>query len=339
MITINDVAQKAGVSKATVSLALSDHPRISEKTKTKIRQIAEELGYIPNRLASGLSKAKSRSIGVLFIDTAVQSVGEFFKDTLIGISSDALRQDYNVVLIGLQEHKMEPANLYDTLMRAGVDGAIVISSTPRLNGLEKVANTRFPLVFIGKRTVAGVEPDFVSSDNFGGGKLATDYLIELGHRHIAVVAPPKDERLPTEEDRIHGYFAALRGAGLQADESRIVTIASPYDEADPGLLALEKLQASAFFATSPHFGLALLQHFRQRGVQVPAEKSLIVFDDFPTATLEMPPLTVVKQDMETLGKMATKMLIDSIESPPTTPNHVYVSTRLIKRASCAPPPQ
>lgn len=339
MPTMNDIAKMAGLSKSAVSLALSDHPRISEETKKKVRQIAHEIGYVPNRLAAGLSNAKSRSIGVVFFDSNSEGVEDFFKQILVGISHNAVRHDYNVVFIGISQAQYKKANFDITkvIARTGVDGTIFINSNPKIYNLKQLMKNKLPMAFVGKRSVQGMEINYVASDNHGGGKKATEYLISLGHQRICLALPPKEERFPWEEDRIDGYFSALRNAGITPNEHFMFNISTPFNPEDECWKQFSEHPVTAVFAITPAIGIAVLQYFRHIGAQVPRDMSLIVFDNFSTAANEQPPITVIKQDMESIGETSIQCLLDILEDPSSSPKQILLPTQLVERASCAPP--
>lgn len=327
MITIQDIAKLAGVSKATVSLALSNHPRISRETKQRIRAIAEQRGYIPNRNAVGLSKSTSRSIGILFMFD--EGLGDFFRDTIMGICQDALKVDYNVVLIGISAQQQ--LSIKDKVMRSGVEGVIVISFKVVLNGLSDLMKMNFPMVFIGKRYVEGMEEArmfSVASDHFGGGAKAAEHMLSKGHTNIVVATP--EEIKPWDDEKIAGFLSVVRRNGVFAKEP-IIRIASPYRDGDACWGELEQSGADGIYATMPNVGLAILQYFQNRAVTVPEDVTLTVFDNSSTTSLENLPLTIIKQDLKTMGKIALKMLLDLFDQSESTQSHILVSESLIER--------
>lgn len=333
--TIKDIAQLAQVSKTTVSLALSGDSRISEETRHKIKAIAEQLGYIPNRMARGLSRSQSQTIGVLFYGSLSSPLEDLFSDTLMGIGHEALQVGYNVVLLGFSRQTQgEPTDWTDQVIRSGVDGLIVISAVTPLHGFDKLHAMRFPIVFVGKRESHGIplqETNYVSTDQFGAGRAAADYLKGLGHRDLAVVAQQSMEMWL--EDRIHGFFSSDR-ALLQNMNDRVYTF--PDDFADENLFArMLAKRHTAFFAITPSIGLELLHALQQAGIRVPQDVSLIVYDDFSSASFQRPPLTVMKQDMRSLGQLSFQRVLELAASPDAGAKQILISAILIERDSCA----
>ncbi|MFB9330789.1 LacI family DNA-binding transcriptional regulator [Paenibacillus aurantiacus] len=336
MPTLKDIAQLAQVSKATVSLALAGDPRISAETRDKVTAIAEQLGYIPNRMAQGLSRARSQSLGVLFYGGLSNPLEDFFSDTLMGIGHEALQLGYNVVLLGFsQQMNGEQTDWTEQVMRSGVDGLIVISMTSPLYGFEKLLAMRFPIVFIGKRQVAGTAPlkvNEVSTDHYGAGRAAADYLRRLGHAELAVVAP--ESASDWMEERIHGFLSVDRQL-LRELNDRVYYVAEE-ESAEATFSSMLAQGYTAYFAIAPHLGLSLLQALQQQGIRVPEDVSLLVYDDFPSASLQRPPLTVLKQDMRALGRLAFQRAIEMIADPDEEPKHILISASLVERESCAP---
>ncbi|QJC51542.1 LacI family transcriptional regulator [Paenibacillus albicereus] len=339
MPTLKDIAKLAQVSKATVSLALAGDKRVSAETRDKVAAIAKQLGYIPNRMAQGLSRARSQSLGVLFYGGLTNPLEDFFSDTLMGIGHEALQLGYNVVLLGFsRQMDGERTDWTDHVMRSGVDGVIVISMTSPLYGFEKLLAMRFPIVFIGKRQVSGsstLKLNEVSTDHYGAGRAASDYLRRLGHSELAVAAP--ESASAWMEERIHGFFSGDRK--LLAEMNERVYDVSEGKEGEATFSRMLAQGYTAFFAIAPHLGLSLLQALHRQGIRVPEDVSLLVYDDFPSAALQRPPLTVLKQDMRALGRLAFQRMIELIADPEEEPKQILLSATLLERESCAVAPR
>jgi LacI family transcriptional regulator len=337
MPTINDIAKLAQVSKTTVSLALSDDPRISDATKSKIRTIAESIGYIPNRLARGLSRAKSQAIGVLFYDDRFDTLEEFFHDTVRGIGHEAFERGYNVVLLGLSrnsQHEGDTPDWTDTVLRSGVDGIIVISMSTKLVGFEKLVSMKFPMVIIGKREVEGASSmaglNYFATDQFGSGRTAAAYLRGLGHTEAAVVVPKESQ--PWMEERSYGFFTG-DPRWLAEMQERTVVLESAHPLGEQNALQLAR-RYTAFFAVSPMVGLQLLNELLAAGVKVPEKVSILVFDDFPSAAYQNPPITVIRQDLRAMGQLAFRRIMELTEEEGSGPQQVLLAGQLIERKSC-----
>lgn len=345
MPSMDDIAKLAGVSKATVSLALASHPRISEETRKKVRTIAAQIGYVQRTIAAKSASSKparkqEAAIGVLYMGSNQADVQGFFRDTLTGISEEASRRQANAVIIGISSYgeEADDREVYEKVIHSGVAGVIVVSGTPRVYGLDLLVERRFPMVFVGSRRLADREVPVhsVSSDNFDGGVIATERLLKLGHRNMAVMVGP-DPQL-SEIDRLNGFFSALRSAGIPASDERIVKVAGKLDLEEDGWRQLRRLEPTAVLATNMILGHMALQYYRLLEKNVPEDVSLIVFDDTAFFPLENPPITVIKQDMKALGTLSTEMLFDLLDQPGQPPRQLLIPVQLVERASCAPPP-
>lgn len=343
MPSMEDIAKLAGVSKTAVSLALKDHARVSDETKQKIKDIAKEIGYVQKSSAPKAPAARARrrsgsSIGVIYIGEG-QAIAQFFRETLSGITEYASRSGVPVVMIGMfaVNETTDAHEVYAKVIDAGVSGIIVVSASAKLHGLELLAERQFPMVFVGNRRLANRETALhcVSSDNYDGGVIATEYLLRLGHRRIAVLTDK--QALPWEHDRVSGFFSALRQAGVAADEEWLIQVSDNYDPEDPGWRRLAHLQPTAVMATNLILGHMALNHCRALGKPIPEELSLVVFDDTDFFRLEQPPITVIRQDLESLGTLAAEMLLELIAQPEQPVRQLLLPVELVTRASCAPP--
>lgn len=338
MPTFEDIAKIAGVSKATVSLALSDSSKISMETKIKVRNIARSIGYNLDGLEGG-KWPRNRSIGILYVTHVPDFEKDFFRDTLIGVTEDASSKGYDVVFVGnhMQPNADDMADaIADKVMQSGVEGVIVISSIPNLKGFRKLQDMHFPMVFIGNRKVDGSGRHIfnVCSDHYNGGKLAAEYLHDdLGHTRIAVVG--RLQMPHWEVDRVNGFFSHLRDAGLSDIEANKVLVSDRFNPEYEGWKRLEQIRPTAVFAVNANIGISVLHHLRSANKRIPEDVSVIVFDDFASFPYEHPPITVIKQNKEALGNLAVKVLTDLLENKKAPPRQLLISTELIVRQSCA----
>lgn len=334
MPTLQDIAKIVGVSSATVSLALSNHPRISDEMKAKVRKAALEIGYKKHLREEGRfhnPDVRSRSIGVLYLGANPQSLNQgFFKEGLQGVCQEASRLDRNVVMLGIQtaDAPLDSENVYEEIMRSGVEGIIVVSTALQLHGLDKLLGQGFPMVFIGNRTLVDRKERLhsVATDLLDAKRTGLDYLIGLGHKRIAMLVAASNAaqwagELPHAEDADIALFR----------------VAAPYSSEGEGWEALAKYNPTAIFTTNVPLGHAAMNHLRDLGKRVPEDVSLISYDDSPSYPYENPPITAVKQNMESIGRQAAKMLGELLENQGQSPTQVLLSTQLIQRESCAAP--
>jgi DNA-binding LacI/PurR family transcriptional regulator len=323
-----DVARVAGVSHQTVSRVLNDHPNVSPATRAEVLAAIRSLGYRPNAAARTLVTGRTHVLGVISFDTTLYGPASM----LYGIER-AAHPGYSVAIASLpalDRHSMEEA--VDRFLGQGVEGIIVIApQTSAVAALSAIA-ADMPLLAVGCGTRAALPS--VAIDNAVGAARATSYLLELGHPTVHHLAGP-DSWLDARE-RVEGWLRALRSAGapepamLRGDWSA----RSGY-EIGHRLAAMPEV--TAVFCANDHMALGLLRALAEHSRRVPAEVSVVGFDDIPEAGFLMPPLTTVRQDFGELGTRAVRMLIDQIAGAAASHATKPVEPELIVRASSAPP--
>lgn len=326
--TIHDVAAHAGVSVATVSKAVNGRYGVASATVERVLSAVEELGYESSLIASSMRSRQTGVIGVLVADfepfsaEVLKGVGEALRDSrydLLAYTGSRGDED------GWERRSL--SRLSGTL----IDGAIMVTPT--------VVNVRteVPLVAIDPHTGPADLP-IVECDSFGGARDATRYLLELGHTRIGYIAGRADLRSTIARDA--GYRRALADAGVAVDPALVG--AGSYRESTVRGVAWEMLsrpdRPTAIFAANDISALAILQVASELGLRVPADLSVVGFDDIPEATRLATPLTTVRQPMGRLGAAAVTMLLSLMrgETPETT--HLRLPTKLVPRATTAPPP-
>lgn len=325
--TIHDVAARAGVSVATVSKAVNGRYGVARDTVDRVLEAVAELGYESSLIASSMRARRTGVIGVLVADfepfsaEVLKGVGEALRDAPYDLLAyTGSRGDEE----GWERRSL--SRLSGTL----IDGAIMVTPT--------VVNvsTDVPVVAIDPHTGRADLP-IVECDSFGGAREATRYLIELGHRRIGFIAGRADLRSSIARDA--GYRSALADAGLRFEPAFVAS--GRYREETVREVAIEMLSArsrpTAVFAANDISALAILQVASELGIDVPGDLSIIGFDDIPEATRLPAPLTTVRQPMGRLGAEAAGMLLAFMrgEEPPST--HLRLPTKLIPRATTAPP--
>ena len=303
VVTLDMVAAAAGVSPSTVSRILTGNARVSDNKRTAVETTIQRLGYQPNVMARGLAKGRTFSIGVLTQDIN----SPFYGEALRGIENALTGTGILPLFVSGHWHLQDEVELMALMLARRVDGIIVL--TGRLSDAQLLEySQRVPIVVTG-RDLKG--PGLVSLrvDDFEGAKLATQHLIELGHRAIAHIAGPQDHGDSVE--RLRGYRAALTEAGIEFDANLVVYA----DFHEPGgVLAVNQLLSarhsfSAVFASNDQTALGARLAFFQRNIRVPEDVSLVGFDDLPAAQYAIPPLTTVHQPVCELGQSAAESLL------------------------------
>ncbi|GAA3346308.1 LacI family DNA-binding transcriptional regulator [Amorphoplanes nipponensis] len=326
VVTIKDVARAAGVSPSTVCRALSAPELVRAETRERVRRSAAELDYSPNRAARGLITGRTGNLGLVVPDLG----NPFFPGVVKGIQARAREADHAVFLADTDEDPAAEVRLVRTLAKQ-VDGLVLCS--PRMSGTElRGFATQTPLVLLNRRV--GRIPA-VTVDNPGGMRQAVTHLTALGHRRIAYVAGPRTSW--SNRERVRGLRAAVAAAGAHLAE-----IGPVQPQFDGGVAAADPVLAAgvtAVIAYNDVIALGLLSRFNARGIAVPAEISVLGFDDIALAAMVHPSLTTVGLPMESSGRAGVDLLLALLRDPEGAgATRRELGTHLMVRASTGPPP-
>ena len=330
--TIRDIADLAGVSIATVSRVLNDRPDVAPDTRETVLQVVREHGFSTNRGARGLSSGRTGIVGLTL--PLVNDV--YFGPILSGASEALYEQDMRIMLAPtLHEHDRE-VSLLERLMRGTTDGAILIlpeESTEELLSLQKMG---YPFVVVDPREQPPDGIPCVSAMHSAGAKLATEHLLELGHRRIGVVTGPSGWY--ANEERFVGFRAAMAAAGLLPDPAMIAEgdWSIPRAERAAEQLLVADDPPTAIFAFNDNGAIGTLNVARRRGLRVPEDLSIVGFDDTFQAQIVSPTLTTVKQPLAELGRMGVSLLTRLIEGQRLDALRIELSTTLVVRESTGP---
>ena len=328
-VTIRDVAEQASVSVATVSKVINQRYGVATGTAARVRAVLSELGYEAGPVAQNLRRHRTNAIGVLVADV------EPFSTELLKGAADAIRgSGYELVVCSAGGRCGDMAGWERRcLSRLGgtlVDGAVLV--TPTVVDVQYGA----PVVAVDPHTGTSGFPT-VDVDNLRGARLATEHLLDLGHRRIALLAGRAD--LQSAELREQGYRKALAAAGGPRIDP-LVRIGG-YDAGLSRLAAHELLSGpqrpSAVFAANDITAIATIEVALALGLRVPEDLSVVGFDNIPESALCTPPLTTVNQPIRTMGEHAVEMLMRLIQAQPMEPTHLTLVTELVVRGSTAPP--
>lgn len=337
-ITIRDVANLAGTSVAAVSAVISENRnhniRIGHKTRTRILEAAEQLGYKPNPLAKSLVTGKTGVLGLVFPYAQAFTDGNPFSTGIMsGVFEEVIRARYNIMLHTAVGNDWMRAD-ENIQMDPRVDGLLLV--IPPLHGglLERCHRTGFPYVAMVAMTD---DPDIfvVNADELAGGRIATEHLVQIGHRRIAHLAG--DPKVASSEPRRCGYLAALAAAGLPIDEA---LIAPAGFSAPDGYAAMKLLlemppnrRPSAVFAANDLCADGALRALQEAGIRVPQEMAVVGYDDTWFATMTQPQLTSVCMPIHAMGVAATQMLIARVEGREIAQRQVVLPVTLSIRSS------
>jgi len=305
MVTIRDVAEKAGVSVATVSHVINGTRKVAPETEARVRRAMEELGYQPNAIAQSLRKRTTYAIGILVSDIT----NPFFATLVRGAEDAALEAGYSVIVCNSDEDPQKEDMYIRALWRRRIDGMLIAPTRDGTSpAIQELAQRKLPFVFV-DRKAKGIEADAVLSDNVGGAYLATKHLIERGHKRIGIILGIPGAT--TTEERLLGYRQALEEASLPFSEELVVW--GGY-RMEGGRKACAKLLSlmdppTAIFSTNNLMTLGVLQELFHRGIKIPEKIAVVGFDDLEWAEIVHPPLTVVAQRPYEIGYQAFKLLL------------------------------
>lgn len=345
-VTLQDVAEKAGLSPSTASRVLngkSEKYRISEASEQRVLDAARELGYKPNLLARSLRRQETLSVGLVVPDLS----NPFFAHVTSSIQRSAHQAGYNLIVCSTDERLKLEVEHIDLLLSKRVDGLIVMPVGQEYRHLQRLLDEGKPLVLL-DRHFEELDACCVTVDNSRAAFEATEHLIEHGHERIGLV-----QGLPhtsTNRDRKQGYVDALQKHGLPVDDrltaGRDFGAQSGYEAAGRLLGADEP--PSALFALGERLTLGTLRAISEAGLQVPEDISLVSFDDVDFAPFVAGSLTAVAQPREAMGEAAVDVLIDLMQNSPKEdhaggpedrqkPSRPVLQPHLIVRGSVAAP--
>jgi LacI family transcriptional regulator len=329
-VTLEMVAREAGVSPSTVSRILNGTARVRESKVRAVKAAIAKLKFIPNPLARSLARGKSMSVGVV-----AQAIdGPFYGAALAAIESGLLRADYSALFVSGHWRGADERRCIDRLLSRRVDGIILVTSClpeRELVGLSR----RTPLILTGRR-ISGERIFSLDFDSTPGARLATEYLIGLGHRRIAFIEGSAGH--PDARQRLVGYKAALKAHKIAFNSKLVV----PGDFSDVGgQAAIDGLLDAAVgftavFAANDQMAYGAMLALHRRGLKVPKDVSVMGYDDLPTSSFTIPPLTTVHRSIDEVGEAAAEAMIDliggrtpQVEAPAAT-LAIRESTRAIR---------
>jgi DNA-binding LacI/PurR family transcriptional regulator len=324
-----DVARLAGVSAQTVSRVSNGHPNVDERTRARVLRAMTALGYRPNGAARALKSGRFHTIGVIM--STLQTFGN--TRTLDAIAQEAARSDYSVTLMPITSPTLgRVSGAYQRLSAQAVDGAVIILEARLLDQAEFALPPGVPVVVVD----SGAGPGYtaVDTDQALGARQATEHLLGLGHKQVWHVAGP--ETSFSAIHRAHSWRRTLQQAGLTAPPilPGDWTSESGYRA---GLVLAHRPDVTAVFCANDQMALGVMRALHEAGRSVPGDVSVVGFDDMEEARSFWPPLTTIRQDFMTVGRLSFRTLLDKVAGAGTE-GTTTVPTELIIRDSTAGPP-
>lgn len=329
-VTIRDVAEYAGVSHQTVSRVINNSERVSPETRAAVERAIKTLGYTPNAIARSMAMGRTSTLACIS-----PNLTDFtFASIIEGAEAESRKHGYYLVSSSASTEN-EFSQLIEELFTSGrAEGLFVIN--PYADGRHALVPPGTPTVFVGTHPRDVCEVSSVALDDVNIAREATQHLIELGHRRIAMITGPLVE--DCSQDRSTGFEKALEKSGIQPIEKFVIT---GDWSATSGYEAFQELFSSptpptAIFAQNDRMAVGALRAARERDIPVPEKLSVIGVDDMPLSSYFDPPLTTMRQEPIKIGQEAARLLINALTEEEASPQHKLLQAQLIKRKSTGP---
>ena len=328
MATIKDVAEHAGVSPTTVSHVLNETRYVSPELVTRVWEAVEDLKYQPNAVARSLRRKQTHTLGMIIPDNS----NPFFAEVARGIEDLCFDLGYNVILCNSDQDRDKEQTYIDLLTEKRVDGIVFVAAGGHAEHLQSVLERGVPVVVV-DRELQDIQCDRVLTDNWSGGRQATEHFIERGHKRIACIAGPSD--LTPSWERVRGYREALEAAGLPFDKQ---LIRRGDFRAPSGYTAMQELLAlpkppTAVFVCNDLMAIGAMRAISEQGLGIPGDVAVVGFDDIALASYTNPRLTTVAQPRQEMGRLAAELLIERVRDNDRPFQRQLLETRLIIRQS------
>ncbi|MEO3755821.1 LacI family DNA-binding transcriptional regulator [Streptomyces sp. B6B3] len=326
--TLDEVAERAGVSRSAASRALNNAPHVSRAKREAVHRAIRELGYVPNTTARALA-TRQRGAAALVISGETPSIfaDPFFARVIVGASAALEEADLHLMLC-LAAADRGRRRLEELLRARGVDGVMLMAVRENDPVLHIARETELPVVFGGRP--AGYEPPwYVDADNVGGARQATEHLLARGRRRVALICGLLDTEVSRARHR--GYREAMILAGLEPFAPEIGDFTEPSGASAMAELLKRHPDVDGVFAANDNMAAGALRALRGAGRVVPRDVAVVGFDDLDIARIAEPSLTTVHQPIEALGRETARMLVALIAGE--APSPLILPTHLVSRSS------
>lgn len=332
-LTITQVAAAANVSTMTVSRVLNERRDVAPETRAHVERVIAESGFVRNRVARAF---RGGSTGL--IDLVVPNLSSaYVLEIMRGVEEILEASPFRLAIFAIHHESHGERQWLAKIANDAPDGAILILARGQSTHLDHLRHRNVPFVVADHRGELGGDTPSVGATNWSGAYQAVNYLLSLGHRHIAFIGGPPS--FGASRERLSGYRAALDAAGVPMDSSLILQ--GDFDQ-EAGRAAARMLldlatPPTAIFAGNDMHAVGVYATLHERGLSVPDDVSVVGFDDIPVALLVSPPLTTVRQPLVEMGRVAAGMLLTLVGGAPLPSRRVELATSFIIRASCAAP--
>lgn len=329
--TLKDLEKATGVSKSTISRVFNNPEKVKKSTLKLVEKKAEEIGYIPSRVAQRLQagQGKSKVIGLIIPDI----MNPFFAEITLGIEDVAMENGYALILNNSDESEERQKFCLKTLLMERVDGIILPPVNENNEYVKEIVENGFNVICV-DRNMRNTFVDSVQSDNERGAYMAVSHLIKLGHERIAYIGGISS--ISTTQERMRGYKQAIQDAGIEFHEKLNLMGDSKQDSGE--ILTRKLLEMknppTAIFSGNNMTTMGVYVACNKIGVRIPEDLALVGYDDMPWANALNPPPTVIDQSAFEMGQRSADLLLSKIQNPQASPVTVKVNPKLIIRKSC-----
>lgn len=334
--TLATIAASAGVSIATVSKVVNGRDDVAADTRALVEERLREHGYVP--------PAARRPPGAdLTVELIIHGgFGAYSTQVLEGVVHAGAEMGTSIVIGQVDDDHLpagSPTTWARRLANSGRAGVVIVTGALTTAHIDALARTGLPLVVLDPMSLPRIEVSSVGSTNFAGGLAATQHLLALGHRRIGYIGGPPGSGC--NQARLHGYRAALENARIPADPALVLGEHFRYDA---GLRAGSQMldlpdPPTAIVGGSDTIALGIIEAARLRGLRIPEDLSVTGFDDTELARMASPPLTVIRQPLREMGRVAVKTVLQMAAGETLDSHHVELATELVVRSTTAPPRQ
>lgn len=333
MPTIRDVAKRAGVATMTVSRVINNSGYVSDATRAKVESAIAELGYVPNMLGPSLRFNQTNTLALVLTDIT----NPFWTTLARGVEDAAQEKGYNVILCNTDESIQKQDQYLTMLLKRRIDGILFVPADNKAETVQLIQKQKVAVVVL-DRSVSDVKVDIVRGDSFGGAYQLAMHLVELGHKHIAILSGPKN--ISTSVERVAGFRQAMEETGLTHNLENVYW--GSFSQSLGCAMAEQALKTTprptAYLAVNNFIANGALQTFTQAGLRVPEDVSLVSFDDIPAIINPVPFLTVAVQPAYEMGYQATQLLLARLANEgPEGCQEIILPTKIFVRKSSAPP--
>lgn len=337
-VTIKDIARLAGVSHSTVSRALRGYPTIAPATRNRIRQIAGEVGYVPNSVARGLKNRRSHVLGVI----VHRVIDPFYGEVLQGIEEVLQAESFSLFLTAAQRNPERENAIVQAMAERRVEGVIICSSEVSDEHRRQLEIFKLPVVLLNNEAAPTSAYSVYHDDVYGSARL-TRHLIELGHTRIGYLGNARARR--TTEERLRGFTREMTAAGLEVLPE--LTVEGPNGLPDGGAIGVQAFLAladrpTAIVCFNDMVAIGAMQALQRAAVRIPEECSICGFDNIELSAYVVPALTTFDQPKYELGRQAARLMLHLLdrnngEAPRAESNVLILRGKLRVRESTVPP--